>query len=335
MTIGSPRWWWLSFVDRADDGEDSVAMHLGCVIVMATCMDEAVHEAWTRHINPGGEVAGMRLKPGIFGAIADRRRFTYRLLRDAEITEAQLAIEREEAVIPESTAVGVCWHDGSKVCRDPHHDARSISFGRCCSGKRWFWFAVRHDPGPPGRPPHCDAPECIYDGPHEHGKEDTEDAAVAAARTAVERLAEGRPAVAGLHHGMATRVLREINAWETKVKLSSTTGGNPVGYLYVPCIEGSRHFSFDEDPSHYRFRRERRRWVDEVPIVKKTAKRVYYDVSENWDRQRGVVKLAHIDRQALERDGKIDIPGKWHSWRSDGSQFFVTREAAEEDLEAS
>jgi hypothetical protein len=331
VTIGAPRWWWLSFVDRAADGDDTVAMHLGCAIVMATCMEEAVHEAWTRRINPGGEVAGMPLKPGIFRVLADRQRFTYRLLEDADITQAQLAIEREEALIPDSTVTGVCFHDGTRICRDPHHDARSISFGRCRSGRRWFWFAVRHDPGPPGQPPHCDAPECIYQGPHACGKEDTEATAIAAGRAAAERLAEDRPAVVWICHGMATRVLREINAWERKVKLSASTGGQPAGHLYVPCVEGSRHFS-DEEWGYSRPRREPRRWVDEVPIVKKTAKRIYYDISENWDRDRGVIKLGHIDRQALERDGKISIPGNGNRWELHGTEFFATREDAEAQL---
>jgi hypothetical protein len=199
MTEGAPRYWWLSFVDRAADGEESVAMHLGCAIVMATSFDEAVHEAWTRKINPGGEVGGMPLKPRIFRSIPDRRRFTYRLLEGADIGEAQLAIEKEERAIPAETDEGVCWHDGRR-CSARHDRARHILFGRCRSGRRWFWFAVRCVAAR-GAAPHCDSPVCHYGGPHEHGKADTEEAALTAARAAVERLADCRPAIGQVSQG--------------------------------------------------------------------------------------------------------------------------------------
>ena len=52
-----------------------------------------------------------------------------------------------------------------------------IAFGRCRSGKRWFWYvsarAFGHDR------PHCDDPTCSP-GPtgHDYGWEDTEQAAL-------------------------------------------------------------------------------------------------------------------------------------------------------------
>jgi hypothetical protein len=50
----------------------------------------------------------------------------------------------------------------------------------------------------------------------------------------------------------------------------------PVGCLYVPCAR-TRYHGYLAD-TH--------RWVQEVPIVKKTARLIYY-TSESWDRARG------------------------------------------------
>jgi len=53
-------------------------------------------------------------------------------------------------------------------------DTPLIMWGRCRSGRRWFWAV----------------PD--FDGPREHGWADTEERAVNAAEAAVERLAGGR-----------------------------------------------------------------------------------------------------------------------------------------------
>ena len=50
----------------------------------------------------------------------------------------------------------------------------------------------------------------------------------------------------------------------------------PVEYLYVPCAR-IRYHGYPAGT---------RRWVQQVPIVKKTAKRIYY-TSDSWDRTRG------------------------------------------------
>ena len=50
----------------------------------------------------------------------------------------------------------------------------------------------------------------------------------------------------------------------------------PTGYLYVPCVRIRYHG----------YPAQTRRWVQEVPIVKKTAKLIYY-TSDSWDRARG------------------------------------------------
>jgi hypothetical protein len=121
----------------------------------------------------------------------------------------------------------------------------------------------------------------------------------------------------------------------------------PVEYLYVPCarIRHDGHFA------------ETRRWVQGVPIVKKTAKWIYY-ASDTWDRREAVVSPGCISRREFETDtrchkhgcarehcspgagqcrhgypaGVIPIPGDRPRSGLAGRLFFATREAAEGDL---
>ena len=65
----------------------------------------------------------------------------------------------------------------------------------------------------------------------------------------------------------------------------------PVEYLYVPCAR----IRYNGYPA------ETRSWVQEVPIVKKTAKRIYY-TSDTWDRSQAVVPPGCISRQEFETD---------------------------------
>ena len=90
-------YWWLSFVDRTDDGTDSVACRLGVSIVTARgdSIVGAAKEAWANHCNPGGEVMGERLVDVPLHSLP--RDLTYRLLTDpGDIAGAQIAIERAE-----------------------------------------------------------------------------------------------------------------------------------------------------------------------------------------------------------------------------------------------
>jgi len=63
----------------------------------------------------------------------------------------------------------------------------------------------------------------------------------------------------------------------------------PVEYLYVPC----------DRIRYHGFSAETRRWVQEVPIVKKTAKWIYY-TSDSWDRIEAVVSPGCISREQFE-----------------------------------
>jgi hypothetical protein len=91
----------------------------------------------------------------------------------------------------------------------------------------------------------------------------------------------------------------------------------PVEYLYVPCARIGRGRSAQP-----------RRWVQAVPIVRKTAKWIYY-TSDTWDRAEAVVSPGCISRQEFET-GVIPIPGARPG--SAGRLFFATRQAAEHHL---
>jgi hypothetical protein len=100
----------------------------------------------------------------------------------------------------------------------------------------------------------------------------------------------------------------------------------PAGYLYVPCVRD------------HGVPAQTRRWVQQVPIVKKTANRIYY-ASDSWDRIQAVVSPGSINRQDFETDtrcrhgypaGVIPVPGARPG--SAGQLFFATRQAAEYHL---
>ena len=65
----------------------------------------------------------------------------------------------------------------------------------------------------------------------------------------------------------------------------------PAGYLYVPCARIRYH----GHPAGTR------RWIQQVPIVKKTAKLIYY-TSNSWDRREAVVSPGCISRDQFETD---------------------------------
>jgi hypothetical protein len=137
--------------------------------------------------------------------------------------------------------------------------------------------------------------------------------------------------------------LKRIGAAGRKVRRPKPgdDDAGPVEYLYVPCAR-IRHQGY---PS------AARRWVQEVPIVKKTAKRIYY-TSDSWDRREAVVSPGYISREQFETDtrchnkcprakdpcrhgypaGVIPIPGVCHRPGPVGRLFFATREAAEDHL---
>jgi hypothetical protein len=103
----------------------------------------------------------------------------------------------------------------------------------------------------------------------------------------------------------------------------------PAEYLYVPCV---RYQGRAAQP---------RRWVQEVPIVRRTATLIYY-TSDSWNGREAVVSPGCISREQFEADtrrcrygypaGVIPIPGGHHGAGAPGRLFFASREAAENHL---
>ena len=91
--------------------------------------------------------------------------------------------------------------------------------------------------------------------------------------------------------------------WPPRVPRPSAGTITPE-YLYVPCVRISRAGT--------------RRWVQPVPIVKKTATLIFY-TSDSWDRRQAVVSPGCIRYEQVETGAT-------------GQLFFATRRAAEEYL---
>jgi hypothetical protein len=86
--------------------------------------------------------------------------------------------------------------------------------------------------------------------------------------------------------------MKRINAAKRKARPPEPGAHDvPVEYLYVPCAR----IRDNGYPA------ETRRRVQEVPIAKKTAKRIYY-TSNTWDRSQAVVPPGCISRQEFESD---------------------------------
>ena len=165
-----------------------------------------------------------------------------------------------------------------------------IAFGRCRSGKRWFWYASARSYG--HNEPHCDDPACSpgLTG-HDYGWEDTEQAALDAMHAAASRLA-GKPWGRGIGRPTwAAEMLKQINAAKrrTRPPKQGAAEAAPVEYLYEP-------WSWYDDYC------ETHKGINEIPIVKKTARRIYYDNSDSWDRTAGTVTLGYLSREEFETD---------------------------------
>jgi hypothetical protein len=185
--------------------------------------------------------------------------------------------------------VTVCWHgdgrgqDGHK-CPGQGPDGMLCTYGRCRSGRRWFW-----------------AWEC-YDwrgGQDEiggHGWAATEDEALQAARSSIESAAAGRHALAYVRQSVAPRVLKSVNAAKRRARPpSGEKNAQPVQYLYEPWSW------YDDDGKTHK-------GISEIPIVKKTPKRIYYDHTSRWDKQDDMVTLGYIDRSEFETDTNCRVP---------------------------
>jgi len=115
----------------------------------------------------------------------------------------------------------------------------------------------------------------------------------------------------------AAEALKRISAAGRKARPPEPRAHDaaPVEYLYVPCV----HTRYDGHSARTLC------WVQPVPIVKKTAKWIYY-TSDSWDPRKAVVGPGCISREQLETGTWCRGPGPA------GRVFFATREAAEDHL---
>jgi hypothetical protein len=108
---------------------------------------------------------------------------------------------------------------------------------------------------------------------------------------------------------------------------ADATDAASVECLYVPCTRIRYHGHSAEV----------RRWVQAVPIVKKTVKWIYY-ASDSWNPREAIVGPGRISREQFEADrhgypvGVIPIPGDRHGAGPVGRLFFASRQAAERHL---
>jgi hypothetical protein len=135
-----------------------------------------------------------------------------------------------------------------------------------------------------------------------------------------------------------TGALKRIGAAGRKAQPSKPPADDTttMEFLYIPCARTR----YNGHPG------ETRRWVQEVPIVKKTAKLIYY-TSDTWNWHEAAVSPGCISREQFEADtrcpreapcrhgypaGVIPIPADRRRAGPAGRLFFATREAAEGDL---
>jgi hypothetical protein len=231
-------------------------------------------------------------------------RFTKKTVDD--LREAWENLERRRIVGPLGSEG---WHHVLAHYRHARagEAAKHIWGGRCQSGKRWFWYTSTYSYDEESQ--HCDDPVCSKGMTgHEYGWADTEDDAVAAYADASVRLGGMDPRLCRTpgppgRASAAAAALKLINTAKRTQRPPKTSAAEAasVEYLYQP-------YSWDSDYG------ETRKGISEIPIVKKTAKRIYYDKSDRWDKRDGVVTLGYIDREEFETDTRCrdtcsrDIP---------------------------
>jgi hypothetical protein len=184
----------------------------------------------------------------------------------------------------------IYWDRGGSFYTDrwdiTHRDGEcSFRYGRCRSGRRWFWSVFGWAWGHQQTGEDCLA--C-------RGWADTEEQALFDGTAAIKRLAAGRRAIVRYAHQFASETLKGINTERRKARPpSDATDSKCIEYLY----------------SYGPVR---------LQIVKKTAKRVYYLKQGEYIDRHGEPKgelesprwardgqTGFVDRQKLEATGQI------------------------------
>ena len=210
----------------------------------------------------------------------------------------------------------ICWQflnkgDRDLRCKCPAHRQRGEErilayFGRCRSGRRWFWSVA-----------------ICFTEKETFGWANTEDEAMVAATDAVRGFrTAGLPMLATVFHGWTSIKLKQINAAKRAARPpSDTKDSKVVEYLYGHSLGG-------EDTSSHpvRFR-----------ITKKTRKRVFYIRDAEWLDESGeqqqyngrpIVsdrdgRIGYVNRQKLEADGSVENRGvHWSDYDLDLYQLF-------------
>jgi len=172
----------------------------------------------------------------------------------------------------------IFWDHGGSFYTDrwdiPDRDGDcSFGYGRCKSGKRWFWCVRGWIKGEPST-------RVWDDRFNEHGYADTEAEALATGTAAIKRFAAGRRAIVHFQHGSASYELKQIN----KAKRTARWSAAPA--------DGS-----DTHATEYLYDQ----WGDEFRITKKTAKRIFYvkaEKEETFDGER----IGFVPRHRVAED---------------------------------
>jgi hypothetical protein len=160
----------------------------------------------------------------------------------------------------------------------------TITWGRCRSGRRWFWTA------------HVLGGDQRLDG-----RADSLDEANRQGHLAALQLSAGQYANIRVKHDTARQRLREINAAKRKTRTAVTSDTTTAEYLYgTHDIEDERGYLVTK--------------VIPFRITKKTPKRIYYVRREG---PCGDIRLGYVDRIELETKGEVRnyAAGGW--WAAD------------------
>ena len=182
----------------------------------------------------------------------------------------------------------ICWHDRPRWGCGHFSGGRDDAFirwGRCRTGRRWFWTAAEILQAPTEQ----DIDDTVL-----HGSADTEGEALSAACEAVAQIAAGRPAVAELRHGDASRLLQTLNARRRAARPDSgETSAAAVEYVY-----GTRYYVPDDAllPEV--------REVVRYRVTRKTPRRVYYARSQSGRETGGT---GYVSRKLLNSAMSVRI----------------------------
>ncbi|WP_329103188.1 hypothetical protein [Streptomyces sp. NBC_01439] len=176
--------------------------------------------------------------------------------------------------------------------------AELVTWGRCRSGKRWFWAARWYE-------------SATWQEHIEHGRTDTEAEALREGEAAARQITGGGPVHLTLQHGVAADVLKAVSAAQRQQRPPAEgQAAEAVEYLYG-IDHGGEHNDFTSTVVQFR-------------IIRRTARRIYYLNNHCTEREQGT---RYVDRQELEAAGKVRRASRY------AGEDFTTLYAAPPDLD--